>query len=938
MKKTGLTLRSLTCEYLVDPLALDTLVPRFSWMLHSRDRAQVQTAYRILVASTPAALEGEATPLWDSGKTRSIENLHVEYQGGALRTDSVYFWKVMVWDKSGSPSGWSRVARFRTGLAAEDWGARWIGRRDEAAYMAAWHKRRALEETLKIGCNKAALWYQARFSGELRDVDDPAPFLRKEFSLHKPVKSAILHVSGLGYYEFFINGRKTGDSTLDPGWTQFDKRVFYAVYDVTRDLKKGSNAAGLLLGRGWYNSIYDDCWKFHEAGWTGQPKAICRISITFTDGSRTVVASDGSWKTADSPVVFDDVRTGEIDDARHDKPGWNNSGYDDSRWAPATLVPAPRGALHPQLLPPIREIRTLKPVAMTNPRPGVYVFDFGEIIAGRPRMTFPSPAKKGDKISFFMASETGKDGLFSNRCDGRLQPYFYYRNGRKGESCEPHFVYYAFQFIQVEGLRHPPSLKDIEAACIATDLPASGRFTCSDPLINRLQENILRTQISNMHSIPTDCPNREKLGWTADAHLTAEEVIFNYNAAQFFAKHLNDYKDSQGVNGGLPSIVPTYGWGNYESPVWTGGYVMIAMHLYEYYRDKRVLEEHYPSMKRWIDTMEEVVGGGKKHVLNGGPADWLAPNQHQAFAPEGGRMVGTAYYYHCVTLLARMAEILGKHEDKQALEVLGQGIAEVLNTEFFDSRESCYHGDVPSGYRQTPNILALWMGFAPREHREKMLARLENNIRWDHRCHLNTGYPGTKALMEMLPAFGKAGLAWELLSQKSYPGWLYPIVAYNATSIPEWWDGQTIYLDSTRAHPGLGSVGSYFYKHLAGIRPDPAAPGFKAIIIKPCIEGDLRQVSCFHDSPYGRIASAWRKTGSGLALDVVIPPHTTAQVGIPMRGAAEACVREGKRTIWENGLFRQGAEGISAGKAEGDYVTFTVGSGRYSFRSPAVGL
>ncbi|MCL5097079.1 MAG: family 78 glycoside hydrolase catalytic domain [Candidatus Omnitrophica bacterium] len=515
----------------------------------------------------------------------------------------------------------------------------------------------------------------------------------------------------------------------------------------------------------------------------------------------------------------------------------------------------------------------------------------------------------------------------------REQKFDYYLKGASDEMAEPHFAYYGFQYVQVSGYPGPLTLADLEGCHVHTAVESVGTFSCSNELINRVQHNLRWTQLNNMHGYPTDCPQREKLGWTGDAHATAEEAVYNFFCPQFYTQYVNDLRDVQAPGGALSVIAPAYSAEGGE-PGWTSAYVIIPWYLYEYYGDRRVLEEHYDGMKRWIHSL----AGGEPKIIGGWIGDWLSPHLDEPAPPEGNEMHNTAYYYYSVSIMAKIAEVMGYTNDAAQYADLARRIGRLMNDQFFDPAANTYHGARPTEYRQTPNADALFIGIVPEDRREAVLSNLVQDIMVKREGHLNTGFPGTKALMEILPRMGRADVAYTLAAQTTYPSWIWPILEYGATTIPEWWDGnvprfwthRTIGI-GTRNHPAFGCVGSYYYKTLAGIRVDPLEPGFKRVIIQPHVEGGLTWVKASCATVRGTIESHWEKQAQSMRLAVVLPANSTGQVWLPKIGSGSVRVREGNRLIWNGAKYVSGAEGINGAREDARHLIVEIGSGAYRF-------
>jgi len=836
----------LFCEYLPNPLGIDVIQPRFSWILDSSERGQHQSAYQILVASNQADLDVNKADKWDSGKVISEQSINVVYKGDALESGKTYYWKVRVWDKDGEVSPYSKTAIFEMGLLKrEDWKAQWIS------------------------------------GGNL---------LRKKFKLTKDIARARVYVSGLGYYELRINGNKVGDHVLDPGRTDYKKRVLYVTYDVTNYLKKGTNVIGVMLGNGWYNS----------------PKLILQANIDFTDGTNMSIVTDETWKASDGPIIADDIYKGETYDARLEKPGWDNVNYDDSTWSNAKVTTSPGGKLVSQMMQPIKVMKTIKPVALTNPKPGVYVYDMGQNFAGWAKLTVKGP--RGTKVTMEYAELLDDDGMINwrNLGIGGHTMDTYILKGEGTEVYEPHFTYHGFRYVQVTGFPGVPKLDNLCGRVVYSAVESVGSFTTSNALLNQIQHNIRWSQLSNLHSIPTDCPTREKLGYGGDAQVTAEEAIYNFNMATFYEKWVNDISDAQDKRTGyVPNTAPFQGGGG--GPAWGSAYVLIPWYLYLYYGDKRVLEQHYNDMKKWIDYLGSKA---KDYIVSYGLGDWSPPGP-------GGRGAGvntpvaltsTWYYYYDVLIMSHVAHILGKFSEADEYSTLADRIKEAFNNKFFDRRVNQYGNG-----SQTSNILPLFSRIVPKDNERAVLKNLVEDIMVNREGHLNTGILGTKHILEVLTDYGWGEVAYMLATQTTYPSWGY-MISRGATTLWEEWRYNTTNCSHNHIMLG-GGLGSWFYKALAGINVDPTGPGWRRVIIKPHIFSGLKYVNASVKTVRGMISSNWRKGVDSLILNVTLPVNSQAKVSIPKMGFA----------------YIGGVAGITGGNENDKYVTFNVGSGSYSF-------
>ncbi len=881
----------LRCEYLKEPLGIDIGQPRLSWVLESEKRGQRQTAYQILVASSKEKLDANDGDIWDNGKVESDQSIHVVYKGSALRSRMRCWWKVRVYDRDGQASAWSEPSRWEMGLLEKsDWQGKWIGMPVET----------------------------------LQNALLASPFLRKEFLLGKAVRRARAYISGLGYYELYLNGKKVGDHVLDPAFTRYDKRALYVTYDVTEQLKRGNNAVGVILGNGWYNRHDDEIWDFHKAPWRANPAVLCQIEVEFTDGTTQVIASDASWKATTGPIVFNSIR-GEVYDAQLEMTGWCQVGFDDSKWASAAVASGPKGKLCAQMLPAIKVAKTIEPVKVTEPKPGIFVFDMGQNFAGRPQLKVSGP--KGTKIVLKYSDLLAADGTVDQSRyiqvkntllikHGNFQTDTYILKGQGQEVWEPRFLYHGFQYVEIHGFPGKPTLENLRGRVIHTSFEPAGQFECSDELLNKIQKATLWSYLSNFQGYPTDCPQREKNGWTGDAHLACETGLYNFDSASAYTKWMNDFADEQKENGMLPGIVPTGGWGYdirwMKGPQWRGGfgpawdsaYILIPWYLYQYCGDVRILEEHYNGMKKYVDFLKE---RNPDYICGTGLGDWCPATEQT-----DKKVTSTGYYYADAEIISKIAELLGRLDDAKKYRQLAGKVKEAFNKEFFEPAASRY-----SGGTQTANSCALYHGLIPEQQREEVLHNLLANIE-RHGGHLDAGILGTKYLLNSLTDAGKADVVFKMATQRTYPSWGHWI-EQGATTLWEDWDGV-----GSHNHIMFGPVSEWFYKALAGINVDANVPGFKRIVIKPQVVGDLKWVRAKHFCMYGDIESWWRKYERKVSLDVTIPVNTTAVVFVPASDA---------NNVTENGKKANEAEGVRFLRSDPGRAVFEVGSGRYSFQS-----
>jgi len=853
--------QNLRCEYLSNPLGIDVRQPRFAWGLDHTARGQRQTAYQILVATQPGLLDQDKGDQWDSGKVVSEDSTQVVYSGKPLASGAAYYWKVRTWDKDGNASPYSRVVQFEMGLlSADEWKGQWIG-----------------------GANQ----------------------LRTEFQLAEAVARARVYICGLGYYELRVNGAKVGSNVLDPGWTTYEKRVLYTTYDVTPLLQRGANAVGVMLGEGWYKSR----------------ALLLQMNIELVNGKRLSVTSSPAWRGKDGPITSDSVWDGEIYDAPRETPGWDRPGFNDSNWAAAQLVKSPGGVLSAQMMPPIRVVDTITPVGLTNPQPGVYVYDLGQNFSGWAQLRVKGPRGAAVKLRF---SELLYDDGMINRENirGAKARDTYILRGEGGlEVYEPRFTYHGFRYVEVTGFPGTPSLDSLRGRVVRSDVESVGSFAASKPLLNQIQRLIRWGQATNLHSIPTDCDQRdERLGWLGDAHVTAEEAMLNFDMAAFYTNFVRDIRDVQGADGSLTDTVPHRYGSRPADPAWGTAYPLLCWYMYEQYGDRRILEEHYEGLKKYVEFLRTKAPDNVLRYSYYG--DWVA------IEPTPGELVSDAYYYYDVQLLAKMAGILGKSADAQTYAQLAAQIKDAFNREFYDAKRGVYATGT-----QTANTLPLFLGLVPPEAKEAVGGKLFNDIVYQHDSHVTTGFIGVKYLFPLLSRSGLSDLAYDLATQTTFPSWGY-MIANGATTLWELWHKRTGPSMNSHNHPMMGSVGAWFYQALAGVNVEPEGVGYRRIRIAPQIVRDLTWVSATVETVRGTVSSSWTHSPGMITLEVMIPVNSDAKIVIPKEEQmSEVAVYEGDRTVWEKGKYVPGTDGITgASQGTDGSITIEVGSGRYAFK------
>lgn len=735
-----------------------------------------------------------------------------------------------------------------------------------------------------------------------REPQRAAPMLRREFDVEKPVERARAYVTGLGYYELYLNGQKVGDRVLDPPYTNYHKRVYYSVYDVTKLLQKGANCAGAMLGRGW---------------WRESPRLLAQIEIEYKDGTGAVVTTDDSWRWSRGPLLENSLYDGEVYDARAELTGWDRPGFDDSTWEKAAVVEMPGTTLSAQTIQPIKVVQTLKPKSVASPKPDIYVFDFGQNFSGWCHLTVSGPA--GTQVSLKHAEVLHEDGTVNqqNLRSAKARDVYILR-GETVEEYEPRFTYHGFRYVQVEGFPGQPTLDSIRGRVVHTALEPRGTFECSNRMLNRVQECAQWGERTNFHSVPTDCPQRdERQGWMGDAHMSANAMLYNFNMPPAYSKFLRDIADAQREDGAVPDTVPHVWGSNPGDPMWAAAYIFILWDTYRHTGDLSLLKRHYDGVRRYVELLRREALDCILERNNYG--DWIAVVE----TPKP--LISTGSFCLVALLLARIADALGRSGEAREYLALCGRIADAFNARFYDASAGHYGNG-----SQFSNALPLYLGIVPPERKAQVVEKLVTDIVENHKGHLSTGFVGTPFLMDTLVREGRADLAYTIAAQKDYPGWGY-MVAMGATTIWELWKYEVGPGMNSHNHPALGWVSAWFYSALAGLTPDEAYPGWERFSVKPHVVGDLRWAKARIETVRGAVSSSWKLTPGGTILEVEVPGNSTAEVFVPKRKQGPAAVSEGGVPVWKDGKLVFAVAGITAAEDAGEWVRLQVGSGRYRF-------
>lgn len=880
----AMNVSSLTCNGSTNPLGIDE-APSLSWILTSDERGQVQTAYQLQIGSSSDNLQRGVVDVFDSEKAESSQSIHIKPDID-LKSAARYYWRVRVWDKNDQVSDWSKAAWFETGLLKpSDWQADWIS----APPLFDWQQVDGRRKRIAKDAPP--------------ELPEPAPLFRKEFAISKKIKSARAYICGLGYHELYLNGDKVGDHLLDPAFTRYDKRALYVTHDVTNLLQNGDNAVGVMLGNGWYDLSSRGVWGFDYAAWRDQPTVMCQINIEFEDGSHSTIVTDSSWTCAPGPITFNSIRQGEWYDARLEQPGWNSSGFEDDNWFPVRQVRGPEGQVSAQNSPPVTVHHTFKPKSISKIAKGHYLVDFGQNMAGFLELT--ASGKKGEHVSLVYAEKT-KDGRVDQSNISTLvastpfQTDKYIFKGEGEERWHARFTYHGFQYVEVLGWPGELTEDNLTANAISTGFLQHSRFECSNELINQVQHNTLWSYRNNFVGYPTDCPQREKNGWTGDAQLAAEAGLFNFNSLSAYKKWLQDIADEQQPSGEIAAIIPTAGWGYYwgNGPAWDSAFLLIPYYIYLYTGDLSPIEKHYEQMKRYVDflTREKSDNG----IVSWGLGDWCYEKTQTP-----AEITSTAYYYIDTKLISRFAELLKKQDDAQKYAQSAEAIREAFLQKFVDAK----NGTVGNN-SQTALACAVYQQLVDGKTRDAVTDQLLKVINKND-YKLDFGILGAKYVLNALADMNHADVAYQLFDHTEYPGWGHWI-AQGATTLWEDWKGE-----SSRNHIMFGDISAWFYKNLAGIQPDADVPGFEHFYIKLYFPTDMDWVKASVASPYGQIHSNWRRDGSKIILTVTVPVNSTATIFLPVQ----------KNDV----RISLGAEFVQSIDSQNGKTAFNVESGMYSF-------
>ena len=819
---------ALKADYEINPLGIDR-IPQFSWEISGNYDGVRQSAYRILIATSPELLaEGDAD-VYDSGKVASSASTAVSFSEIPFQSRTRYYWKVKIWDGAGVESPWSETAYYETALLhSSDWLSGWIG------YVP--------------GMPGRVLYFKGTQASD------------------KEVAKARAYISGLGFYELHINGKKVGDCVLDPAQSTYSKRVYYRTYDITDNLVKGANSFVVPVA----------------PGWLGTPRLRIQVEITYADGSQETMTSDRFRSVITGPLMYSTVFDGEIYDARLENPDIYKPGVPpglmNKQWAWAHNTDDPVGEMVAQRVEPIRIVEEIVPKLVAEPAEGSYVFDAGRNLAGWASISTSGPA--GTEVRMRFAETLYDDGRVNqeNLRNAKAEDT-YILKGEGVETWEPAFTYHGFRYVQIDGLPSRPADGDVMIKVVRSDVAATGEFSCSNPLLNDIFRLVWNTEASNMHSVPTDCPQRdERMGWLNDMTARLESSMYNFDMSRFYPKFVTDITDTQDEHGTITCVAP-FRFGMRPADPVSASYLILAEKCYEFYGDRQVIEANYDAMKKWTDyLLSRSEDGILEYSYYGDwcpPRDYLMdPNGSGVSRDTPGALMSTGYLYYCSRLISKMAGLLGLDDDAAKYAGIADKVREAFNRRFWDEEAGGYGSN-----NQACNSFAIYLGMPSDEMRARALENLVEDVK-AHDYHLTTGNLCTKYLLEVLSEYGHEDAAYRIATQTTYPSWGF-MLSKGATTIWERWEYLTGDAMNSHNHPMMGSIGSWFYKYLLGIVPDFEDPGFSTFTIDPRYPDGLDYAKGSLQTVKGKISVDWERKGRSVSLKVTVPGNATAVVYVP---------------------------------------------------------
>lgn len=878
----SLQFQSLTCNYQTNPIAIDSEQPLLSWIVKADGFNREQTAFHILVASKEEHLNEEQADFWNSGKMESFQSVHIKYKGKKLNPTQKYFWKVKIWDEKGNPSTWSPANTFETGLMNEsNWNAaKWI----------------SLSEDTRTSEYRFRDYKTGRMEKPTRVTSNPVGYFRNEISANKEIASARAYVCGLGYYELYINGQKTGDHVLDPAPSNYDKQAYYVTYDVTSQLKYGVNTLGLIVGNGFYGQSIS--WKNDPESDRdlafGKPAVRLLIKVTYADGTQQDFYTSEKWKNSTGPIVFDNVYGGDTYDARIEIGNWSTSGYDDSAWSKIKIVSPKLNKISIQEMPPIRRLKELAPQRVfKSPVTGNWIVDFGQNIAGWVQITVNEKAGQLIEIipteALTQSGENIYPGSTGGGANGMPQLLQYICKGGGPETWEPKFSYHGFRYAQITGVSNKPDGDMIKAVLVANDVEQKGSFRCSDELLNKMDTISRWTIVDNLHGIPEDCPHREKCGWLGDAHAFAEYALYNYDLANFYKKYQEDIRTQmrkvKGQNSDEIFNVPTMiAPGKRTSTIakldWGIATMYLPWYNYIYYGDSSLVMEYYTDMKDL--TNYYLTFKNEKGIVDNGMGDWCPPRWDRKRNPSAMEchpvVSANSYFYDILGIMERFAQMNEDSAFQTKMNKEKQDLLEAFNEVYLEEIPLVnfeWYGS------QTATVMALQFGMVPDEKMEEVVNALKYNILAVKGGHHATGIHGNRYIYTVLNKYGETDLAHKILTTPTFPSQTY-VMNYGFTTWPErqfFWE-EMDGLSNSLNHPMHSGFAAYFYESLGGIKSSFDKPGYKEFLVNPMAPGSITNTIVNVPTPYGNIHNSWKQNGDDFSMKLKVPFNTKARVTI----------------------------------------------------------
>lgn len=877
-QNTTLAFAKATTDYKVNPTALESKKPKFSWVVNADGFNKSQSGYHILVASNEAKLNKADADIWNSEKIDSEASTFIDYDGSELKPMQTYFWKVKIWDEAGNPSDWSTTQTFEMGLMNEaNWGAaKWITLNQDTRTSP--HRFR----DYKTGKMKAPI-----------PVDGfAASYFRKETTFDKEIKRAEAYICGLGYYELYLNGEKVGDHVLDPAPSNYDKQAYYVNYDITEQLAPGENAFGIIAGNGFYGqniSWKNDPESERDLAY-GPPTVKLAVKITYTDGSKEDFYTDNTWKESTGPIVFNNIYGGDTYDARYEIKGWNTVGYEDVSWGNTKIASPKLKKISPQQIPPIKKLMELEPQKVFKGADGEWIVDFGQNIAGWVKLKVKE--KEGQLIEITTTEALLTDGsdIFQGStgggANGMPQVFKYISKGGDAEPWEPKFSYHGFRYAKIKGISSKPDSDMIKAVLVATDIQETGSFSSSDDLLNQMHDISKWTIVDNLHGIPEDCPHREKCGWLGDAHAFAEYALYNYDMYDFYKKYMEDIRTQMRPTKGhndpdmkfpVPTMIaPGKRTSTYAKIDWGVATMYLPWYNYWYYGDDTIISDYYEEMKGLTDFYLNFKG--ENGIMQDGMGDWCPPlwdRRKNPGAMETDPIISAnAYFYDVLGIMEKFAEMNDDPGYASQMNTEKEALKEALNTEYLRPIPNTEHKWYLS---QTATVQALQFGLVPENEIENVVNGLVHNIVEVKGGHHATGIHGNRYIYTVLAANGKADLAHEILTTPEFPSQTY-VMNSGFTTWPErqfiWeeMEGPTNSLN----HPMHTGFATYFYESLGGIKSSKENPGYKKFVVNPKFPSQITSTDVSVPTPYGDITNKWKMNGTTFEMELSVPFNTTA--------------------------------------------------------------